>query len=192
MPPVHYQPKHQRLARQFDILLRNFENEPRLNGVRDIRYRGEDGSIYVRLKTKVRDSGIAKYVSATWRELPVVFEADLWDDLLQEKLHNIQMRNWLGSIIWWDRSDKARGEHKERWNEFAEKYCHPYYATSREVLLICSDLLTPSEKQYLRDIEMVTPKNLQDLQQRYFVTHRLRVYQDKRLASAMETMEYNT
>jgi hypothetical protein len=145
-PVIVCYPYYQRVERQIRNLCNSFAENDAFKWLRSIEYVGETCSLRVRTQKWHMDSAMIRQMHQCWREFPTIFEADIWDEYIQEKIPEPRIQNWVADVVWWDRSLKCKGKHLAKWREFEAKYGKPYRPTMREFMSVCGKYLTPSEK----------------------------------------------
>lgn len=145
-------PRHRKLVRFLNSIPKMFSNVPTLEHVRAITFNGKDGSISIRFQPFCDVAGKEKVnfchsLQAAWREFPTFYEADLWEDVLQEKIAEEDMRDWVARVIWWNRHEVAEGEHAKKWREFMDRHDGIYESDIAVVEKLASKFLKEHEME---------------------------------------------
>lgn len=189
-PLITCYPIHPKLAARMNTLIALFQGYSAFSSVAQIEYVGQNAGIRVKSARAGRGSPIVAEILDAWSEFPPLYEADLWDDLIEEKIPDPRLRNWAGSIIWWDNSGKTKGPHREKWRLFENKYCVPFDISPEEFINLAGEDATRGERSRIQASMPVRPKIIDDFRRRSRVMKRVYRWQDQLLTEALTTIGY--
>lgn len=158
-PQIICYPNHQLPLERINMVLRINKSHKYFKSLKTIRFIGADSSI---LMTGGR-GGISSDLLKTWALFDPILEADLWANLIEERIQDERLKQWVGSIVWWDRSHEANDLNSAAWKRFETRYNGPFRSTVDEFLETSQRFLTQYEirqfsKRATLDFEIIPDK----------------------------------
>lgn len=156
IPHLSYYPNHPMLVQRMEEIRDAFSDREIFSKMKRVAYNPGNGNITIRFTGAYGNTNAAKELYAdmtsAWEIIGLVFEADLWDDLIQ-KIRDRRIRKWAGQVIWWHRHDASKDqtpEVKKSWSDFEKKYEHIQKLLPSDVEKAAKSMLTRADRRAIK------------------------------------------